>query len=147
MTGLLIREGPATELTVATRILAHRGLLAAEGRIALIVGSEVVYVAGSATTPSMLTPYDIAAVHLSDGSTLAGEPPDDASLYLAALRDARGARAAALMPDGTITTTPDLAALVEGLARMPWSEAEGEARAAGALVGAYPFPDMPPRLK
>jgi hypothetical protein len=141
VTGLLIREGPATELTVATRILAHRGLLAPEGRVALIVGSDVVYLPGKATTPSMMTPYDIAGVLLADGSTLAGEPPDDAPLYLAALRDARGARAAALMLDGTMTTTPDLTALVEGLARMPWSEAEGEARSAGALVGAYPFPE------
>lgn len=141
MTGLLIREGPATELTVATRILAHRGLLAPDGRVATMVGSDVLYLPGKATTPSMMTPYDIAAVHVADGSVLAGDPPDDAPRYVAALREARGARAVALLADGTLVTTPDLATMVEGLARMPWAEAEGDARAAGALVGAYPFPE------
>lgn len=38
---MLIREEPATELTVATRILAHAGALADEGRVALLTGEEI----------------------------------------------------------------------------------------------------------
>lgn len=142
MTGLLIREGPATELTVATRILAHRGLLAPGGRVALLIGRDVVYLAGRGIAPATMTPYDVCAVLLRDGSVLSGTPPEDGGRYLDALRGARGARVAALAADGAMETTPDLATLVAGLAQMPWPDAEGEARAAGALVGAYPFPEV-----
>jgi hypothetical protein len=138
---LLIREGPAAELTVATRILAHRGLLAPDGRIAAVVGTDVLYVAARDVSAATMTPYDVSAILLRDGSILAGTPPDDASLYLDALRASRGAQVAALSSDGTMTTTPDLVTLVEGLTRMPWADAEAEARGAGALVGAYPFPE------
>ncbi|MDE3102673.1 MAG: hypothetical protein KGJ98_10610 [Chloroflexota bacterium] len=141
MSGLLIREGPATELTVATRILARLGILAPDGRIAVLVGTEVVYLPARGVAASTMTPYDVAALRLRDGSMLAGTPPDDAERYLAALRGTTGARAAALTGGGTMEMTPDLATLVEGLARTPWGEAEGEARAAGALVGAYPVPE------
>ncbi len=141
MTGLLIREGPATELAVAMRILGRLGILAPDGRVATLVGTEVVYLPARGTAPSTMTPYDVAAVLLGDGSPLAGTPPDDAERYVAALRATRGARAAALTADGTLQLTPDLATLVEGLVRAPWAEAEGEARAAGALVGAYPLPE------
>ena len=134
---MLIREGPATELTVATRILAHLGLLADDGRVAIVVGSEVVYVPGRGTSASTLTPYDVAAVRLRDGIDLAGTPPDDAARYLDALRADRSARAAALVTTGEVATAADVVGLVEGLARLPWAEAEGRARAAGALVGAY----------
>lgn len=141
MSGLLIREGPATELTVATRILAHFGLLGAGGRVAMVVGSDVVYVSAREATPAAMTPYDVAALLVADGSTLAGTPPEDAARYVDALRATRGARVAAVARDGSLVTTPDLATLVEGLARMPWADAEGEARGAGALVGAYPLPE------
>lgn len=135
---LLIREAPATELVVATRILAHLGILPDGARVALRVGSDVVYLAGRGERAATMTPYDIAALHLADGAVLAGTQPDDAARYLDALRGAVGAHAAALTRDGTIVTTPDLVTLVEGLARAPWAEVEAEARGAGALVGAYP---------
>lgn len=134
---LLIREGPATELTVATRILSHLGLLGADERIVMLVGSEVVYLAARGVSPSTMTPYDVAALRIGDATVLAGTPPDDAERYVSALRAARGARVAA-HARGQMHTAPDLEALVAGLAGRPWSEAEAGARAAGALVGAYP---------
>src|SRR5258708_30345466 len=91
---MLIREDPATELTVATRILAHAGALASDGRVAALVGTEVVYLAARGISPHTMTPYDVAAVRLGDGSVLAGEPPEDFARYLAALRTT-GSRAAA----------------------------------------------------
>ncbi len=126
---------------MATRILAHLGALGVDGRAALIVGGDVVYLGGRGTTAATMTPYDVSAVLLTDGSALAGTPPDDAERYVVSLRGAPGARAAALGPDGVIASAPGLLALVEGLTRTPWAEAEAAARAAGALVGAYPFPE------
>ncbi|MGH2379335.1 MAG: hypothetical protein ACRDGT_12795, partial [Candidatus Limnocylindria bacterium] len=79
---LLIREVPATELTVATRILAHLGALPADGRVALRVGSDVVYLAARGVTVEVMTPYDVAAVRFGDGAVLAGQPPKDAGRYL-----------------------------------------------------------------
>jgi hypothetical protein len=120
---------------VATRILAHRGLLAPDGRVAALVGSEVVYVAGRGVSTATMTPYDVCALRLADGAVLAGTPPDDAVAYLQALRRAP-ARAVARTA-AEFTTAPDVASLVAGLCRSSWDEAEGEARAAGALMGAY----------
>ena len=96
----------------------------------------MVYLAGSGVSAATMTPYDVCALRLGDGSALAGTPSDDAVLYLAALRS-RDRRAAALTADGMVSA-PDLSALLEGLCRVPWDEAEGEARGAGALIGAYP---------
>lgn len=138
MTALLIREGPATELTVATRILAHLGLLPGDGRVALVVGSEVVYVAARGVLAATMTPYDIAAVRLRDGLDLTGTPPDDAEAYLAALRADRRAAAAARAAGGAMVSAANVVALVERLSGLAWSEAEARARAAGGLVGAYP---------
>lgn len=134
---MLIREGPATELTVAIRILAHRGSLAPDGHVAVLVGSEVVYLPARGTRPATVTPFDMAAVRLGDGLDLAGTPPDDAERYLRALRADPGARAVALAPDGLVTAA-ELSALVERLVGLPWPAAEVAARAAGALVGVYP---------
>lgn len=134
----MIREGPATELTVATRILAHLGLLAEGGRVAVLVGTEVVYLPGRGATPATMTPYDVAAVRLADGLDLAGTPPDDAERYADALRRHPAARAAAMTAHGGVTTARDVVDLVERLAGIPWAEAEAAARAAGALVGAHP---------
>src|SRR5688500_10230203 len=53
---LLIHEIPATELTVATRILAHLGALAQGGCVALRVGSDVVYLAGRGVVTEVMTP-------------------------------------------------------------------------------------------
>lgn len=139
MSGLLIRERPATELAVATRILAHLGILAPEGRLALAVGTDLVYLAARGTSPATMTPYDVCAVLRRDGSVLAGTAPDDVARYLGALEAAAGATAVALTADGRVAAAPDLRALVEGSSGAAWPEAEASARAAGALVGAYPF--------
>lgn len=135
---MLIREAPATELTVATRILARAGVLADHGRMALLVGSEVVYVAGRGIVAAAMTPYDICAVRLTDGLPLSGDPPDDADRYLEALRQAAGARAAALRRDETLVTAPTARACVAALLGRPYEELVAEARVTGALFGAYP---------
>lgn len=135
---LLIREIPATELTVATRILAHLGALVSGGCVALRVGSDVVYLAGRGVVTEVMTPYDVAAVRLGDAAVLAGEPPEDAGRYLEALRGAPGAAVAAAAPDGTVVVAPALAPLVERLTGLGWEEALEQTRGRGGLVGAYP---------
>ena len=134
---MLIREEPATELTVATRILAHAGALAADGRVALVTG-EVVYTAGRGISPHTMTPYDVVAVRLGDGTPLWGEPPEDVERYLVALRAVAGGGAAAVAADGTLLVAPTVRDCVAQLLRRPWLEAEVAARSAGALIGAYP---------
>ena len=134
---MLIREEPATELTVATRILAHAGALSADGQVALVTG-EVVYTAGRGISLHTMTPYDVVAVRLRDGIELWGEPPEDVERYLAALRAVPGAGAAAVAADGTLVTAPTVRDCVAQLLRRPWLEAEIAARSAGALIGAYP---------
>lgn len=123
-------------MTVATRILAHLGLLAAEGRVALLVGCEVVYLCGRGASVATMTPYDVAAVRLGDGLELAGAPPADTERYLAALR-ATGSRAVAGLASGEMAVAPDAAGLVELVTGLRWADAEGRARSAGALLGAY----------
>jgi len=134
---MLIREEPATELTVATRILAHAGALAADGRVALVTG-EVVYTAGRGISPHTMTPYDVVAVRLGDGTPLWGEPPEDVERYLAALRTVPGCGAAAVAVDGTLVTAASVRECVSQLLGQPWLEAETAARSVGALIGAYP---------
>jgi hypothetical protein len=135
---MLIREEPATELTVATRILAHAGALAADGRVALLTG-EVVYIAGSATSNHTMTPYDVSIVRLRDGLELFGDPPEDVERYLDAFRAVPSAHAAATRVDRTLVTADSLPALVLTLLHSPWDEAEAHASAIGALIGAYPI--------
>jgi ribulose-5-phosphate 4-epimerase/fuculose-1-phosphate aldolase len=134
---VLIREEPATELTVATRILAHAGALAGEGRVVLVTG-EVVYVAGTGVSNHTMTPYDVTIVRLRDGIELFGTPPSDVGRYLDALRARPEAQAAALAADATLVTGDSLHAVVATLLHRPWDEAEAHARASGALIGAYP---------
>jgi len=134
---VLIREDPATELTVATRILAQADALAADGRVALLVG-EVVYVAGAGISNRTMTPYDVTIVRLLDGLDLFGTPPDDVTRYLDALRSSPGSTTVALAADGTLVTADGLGALVLALLHRSWAEAQAEAKAAGALIGAYP---------
>ena len=134
---MLIREDPATELTVATRILAHADAIAADGRVALLTG-EVVYLAGAGIANHTMTPYDVTIVRLRDGLDLFGTPPADVTRYLDALRSNPGSTAAALAADGTLVTADGLGALVLALLHRPWAEAEAQAKAAGALIGAYP---------
>jgi len=134
---VLIREDPATELTVATRILAHADALAADGRLVLLTG-EVVYVAGAGVSNHTMTPYDVTIVRLRDGLDLFGTPPDDIGRYLDALRANPEGRTAALATDGTLVTADSLPNVVATLLHRPWAEAEAHAKAAGALIGAYP---------
>ena len=134
---MLIREDPATELTVATRILAHADALAADGRLVLLTG-EVVYVAGEGVSNHTMTPYDITIVRLRDGLDLFGTPPADIGRYLDALRANPEGRTAALAGDGTLVTADSLPSVVAALLHRPWDEAEAHAKAAGALIGAYP---------
>jgi hypothetical protein len=135
---LLIREIPATELTVATRILAHLGALAAGGRVALRVGSDVVYLAGRGVVTEVMTPYDVAAVRFGDGAVLAGDAPEDTGLYLEALRMEAGGAVAAAARDGTVAVASALAPLVERLSGLGWEAALERTRGLGGLVGAYP---------
>ena len=134
---MLIREDPATQLTVATRILAHAGALASDGRVALLTG-EVVYVAGLGVANHTMTPYDVTIVRLRDGRDLFGTPPGDIGRYLDALRAQPESRAAALGADGTLVTADGLPGVIATLLHRPWDEAEAQAKAAGALIGAYP---------
>jgi ribulose-5-phosphate 4-epimerase/fuculose-1-phosphate aldolase len=134
---VLIREAPATDLTVATRILAHADALAANGKVVLLTG-EVVYVAGDGVSNHTMTPYDVTIVRLRDGLDLFGTPPNDLARYLDALRAHPEARAAAFAVDGTLVTADSLPSIVATLLHRPWDEAEAHARAAGALIGAYP---------
>lgn len=135
---MLIREQPATEVTLATRILAHAGALAPAGRVALVVGSEVVYLAGRQTAPTVMSPYDVVALRLRDGVCLVGEPPDDVEDYLGALRTEPRTRCVARSADGSLVSANDLPALVREMVGLDWVEAEARARSAGALIGAYP---------
>ena len=134
---MLIREEPATELTVATRILAHAGALGTDGHVVLLTG-EVVYVAGDGVSNHTMTPYDVTIVRLGDGLHLFGDPPADLGRYLDALRAQLSAHAAALAADGTLVTAESLRSVVATLLHQPWDEAEAHARAVGALIGAYP---------
>jgi hypothetical protein len=134
---VLIREDPATELTIATRILAHAEALSADGRVVVLTG-EVVYVAGEGIRNHTMTPYDITIVRLRDGLDLFGTPPNDIGRYLDALRAHPEARAAALAVDGTLVTADSLAGVIAAVLHRPWDEAEAHAKAAGALIGAYP---------
>ncbi|HET8569090.1 MAG TPA: hypothetical protein VFM93_08910 [Candidatus Limnocylindria bacterium] len=135
---MLSREAPATELAVASRILARAGVLAPTGRVALRVGTEVVYLCKRGVEAHAMTPYDVVALRLADGLELAGEPPDDAGRYLDALRRASGAGAAALRADGTMLTAASVRECVASLLGRPYEELEAEARLTGALYGAYP---------
>ncbi len=137
---MLIREEPATELTVATRVLAHADRLGAAGRVVLLTG-EVVYVGGAAISNHTMTPYDVAIVRLRDGLVLVGDPPTGLARYLDALRERPAARAAALTTDGTLVTAESLHSLVAVVLDRSWDDALDHARAVGALIGAYPLSD------
>lgn len=134
---MLIREEPATELTVATRMLAHANALAVEAHVALVTG-EVVYVAGAGISNHTMTPYDVTIVRLRDGVELFGDPPADVERYLDALRAGPSAHAAALDVHGTLVIADSLRTLVATLLHSPWDAAEAHAKATGALIGAYP---------
>ena len=137
---MLIREDPATQLAVATRILSNANALSESGRVVLLTG-EVVYVAGQGISNHTMTPYDVTIVRLRDGLDLFGTPPSDVGRYLEALRAHPEARAAALAADGTLVSADSLPSVVATLLHRPWDEALANAKAAGALIGAYPVGD------
>lgn len=156
-TGVLIREQPATELTVATRILARADALAPDGRITLRL-HDVVYVAGRGVSNHTMTPYDVVSVLVADGMPLLGVPPDDVAEYVAAHRAAQDAQSVARGSDGTIVAAPSLRACALALLarrrgerevdpaslERVWEELVADARIAGALMGAFPAEDVTP---
>jgi ribulose-5-phosphate 4-epimerase/fuculose-1-phosphate aldolase len=154
---MLVREQPATDLTIATRILSRAGALAADGRVTLRL-RDVVYIGGKGVSLSTITPYDIAVLLFVDGSTLHGAPPDDAPAYLDAHRRSPDAASVARVADAEYVSAHSLAACVVAALRRArgqgamhdedaidrtWSELVGEARISGALFGAFPTEDEP----
>jgi hypothetical protein len=156
-TGVLIREQPATELTVATRILARADALAAEGRITVRL-NDVLYIAGRGVSNHTMTPYDVVSILVADGSPLVGTPPVDFDDYVAAHRDAPDVGSVARGVDGGIVGAPSLRACATLLLarrrgeRGPdsaslervWEELVADARLTGVLIGAFPAEDLTP---
>lgn len=152
---MLVREQPATELTIATRILARAGVLASDARITLRL-HDVLYICGRGVSLATMTPYDVAVIFFADGSTLHGDPPDDVAAYVAAHRRWPGAASVARVPDGTYVSAPTLRACVVAVLRHVrgeqgsedeaaiehvWLELVAQARISGALIGAFPTED------
>ncbi len=150
---MLIREQPATDLCVATRILARAGALAPDGRITVRL-AEVVYVAGRGVANSTVTPYDVAAVRVGDGAVLSGTPPVDLDRYLAAHRRGTDIGSVALAASGELVEAESVRACAVATLRRAraepaaardrspieetWLELVRQARVAGALIGAFP---------
>ena len=149
---MLVREQPATDLTIATRILSRAGALAPEGRITLRL-NDVLYVAGRGVGLATMTPYDVAVLLVSDGSTLHGTPPDGLAAYLDAHRRNGHAASVALAADGTYVSAPSLRGCVVATLRRArgeeetgddatiervWLDLVAQARVTGALIGAFP---------
>jgi len=156
-TGVLIREHPATELTVATRILARADALAPEGRITLRL-NDVLYVAGRGVSNHTMTPYDVVSILVADASPLLGIPPEDVGEYVAAHRVAPEAESVGRGADGVIIAAPSLRACALTLLvrrrgerkhdhlslEQVWEELVADARVGGALIGAFPTEDASP---
>ncbi len=138
---LPIREDLSTELAVTTRVLANAKALAPDGRITALAG-EVLYIAGGAVPSERVTPYDVVPIWTVDGYVFQGTPPDDLERYLAAHRADRSAGSVARAADGAMVAGRSLRECALATLRrvrpdVEWEEAEEEARAAGALIGAY----------
>jgi hypothetical protein len=149
---MLVREQPATDLAIATRILARAGALAPDGRITLRLG-DVLYVGGRGIGLATMTPYDVAVVLVSDGSPLHGTAPDDVAGYLDAhRRNGHAGSVARVAPDGYVSAPSLRACVVAALGRArgeawtnddatierAWLDLVQQARIAGALIGAFP---------
>ncbi|HEV8229187.1 MAG TPA: hypothetical protein VGQ86_04440 [Candidatus Limnocylindria bacterium] len=149
---MLIREQPATDLTVATRILARAGAIAPDGRVTLRL-NDVIYVSGRGVSNHTMTPYDVVSILLADGTPLIGEPPADLVEQIALHRRSPDAVAVGRAADGALVAAPSLrACAIALLARQrgeagrtddatierSWHELVAEARVAGALIGAFP---------
>lgn len=152
---MLVREQPATDLAIATRILARAGALGADGRVTLRL-HDVLYIGGRLVSLATMTPYDVAVVLAADGSTLHGTPPDDVAAYLDAHQRWPDAGSVARLPDATYVSAPSLRACVVAALRRARGEAEtpdtrtieqawldllAQARLSGALIGAFPTED------
>ncbi|HET7700251.1 MAG TPA: hypothetical protein VFM06_05220 [Candidatus Limnocylindria bacterium] len=152
---MLVREQPATELAIATRILARAGAIAPEGRVTLRL-HDVLYIGGRAASLATMTPYDVAVVLMSDGAVLHGAPPDDVAAYLDAHRRWPESGSVVRLPDGSYVAAASLrACAVAALRRVrgeevtsdrdaieqAWLELVAQARIAGALIGAFPAED------
>jgi ribulose-5-phosphate 4-epimerase/fuculose-1-phosphate aldolase len=148
---MLVREQPAVELAIATRILFRAGALADEGRITLRL-NDVVYIGGRGVGLATITPYDIAVLLLSDGSSLQGTPPMDAVAYLDAHHRSQGAGSVVRVAVAEFISASTLrAAVVAALRRARgeeeisdettietvWNELVSQARISGALIGAF----------
>ena len=154
---MLVREQPATELAIATRILARAGALAPDGRVTLRL-HDVVYIGGRAASLATMTPYDVAVVLLHDGSILHGAPPDDVAAYLDAHRRWPESGSVARLADGSYVSAASLrACAVAALRRVrgeaatsdqdaieqAWLDLVAQARISGALIGAFPAEEEP----
>ncbi len=148
---MLVREQPATELAIATRILSRAGALAADARITLRL-ADVLYIGGRGAGLATITPYDIAVVLVSDGSALHGAPPDDVAAYLDAHRRTPDAGSVARVTEGEYLTASSLRSCVVAALRRArgedaasdeptiervWTELVTQARISGALIGAF----------
>jgi|SRR6185503_8332050 len=147
---MLVREQPAVDLAIATRILYRAGALAGDARVTARL-NDVVYIGGRGVGLATITPYDIAVLLLVDGSTLHGLPPDDVAAYLDAHRRAPAAGSVARVAEGEYLSAPSLRACVVAAIRQTrgeersdeltieaiWNDLVSEARISGALIGAF----------
>lgn len=155
---MLVREQPATELTIATRILSRAGALAPDGRITLRL-NDVLYIGGRGAGLAMITPYDIAVVLVSDGSALHGTPPEDTAAYLEAHSRTPDAASVARVSAGEYLSAPSLRSCVVAALRRArgeeatsdeqtiervWTDLVAQARISGALIGAFATDDETP---
>ncbi len=148
---MLVREQPAVDLAIATRILFRAGALAGDARVTVRL-NDVVYIGGRGVGLATITPYDIAVLLFADGSALHGVPPDDAAAYLDAHRRSPAAGSVARVGADEYVSAPSLRACVVAAIRRArgededpreltveaiWSELVSEARISGALIGAF----------
>ena len=156
---MLVREQPATELTIATRILARAGALTDDRRITLRL-RDVMYIGGRGVALSTMTPYDVAVVLVSDGSTLHGQAPADVAAYLDAHRRSPSAASVTQMAKGDYVGASTLrGCVVAALRRVrgeepsasddatieaAWLDLVSQARISGALIGAFPTDEEAP---
>jgi hypothetical protein len=148
---MLVREQPAVDLAIATRILYRAGALTAEARVTVRL-NDVVYIGGRGVGLATITPYDVAVLLLADGSTLHGTPPDDVAAYIDAHRRAPAAGSVARVAAGEYVSARSLRACVVASVRRArgqdersdeltveaiWGELVSEARISGALIGAF----------
>ena len=154
---MLVREQPAVELAIATRILFRAGALSDDARITLRL-NDVVYVGGRGVGLATITPYDVAVLLLGDGSVLHGNPPADAAAYLDAHRRLPGAGSVARVAASEFVSATSLRACVVAVLRRGrgedeasddaiietvWGELVAQARISGALIGAFVTDEEP----